>query len=341
MSRLYRLPRLDLLRILACLMIVCMHSPLPSGEGNGVFLSSLSYLTAPGIGLFFMISGALQLPMKTEVKVFLKKCFLKIAVPTVIWTLFYLGCDAWFKGETITPRDFLSIPFSAQGNPVFWFIYTLLGLYLLVPILSRWLENCSRRELEFYLCLWIISLFYPILLLIVDVNTSTTGILYYFSGYLGYFVLGYYCRTYPERLSFKWLLPAMIIAIAIPVACKLSHVEIDFYSLFWYLSIFVAVQCVFWWKVIGCVSTKWLNGKECPVLSEVSKLTFGIYLIHIFIMRYLLWKWNFILGIHPYWFQTAVIIILTFMGSLAVSYLISLLPFSRYIIGYEKKSGCR
>lgn len=326
----------DLLRILACFMIVAMHAPLTGCESDGIFLSSLSYLTASGIGLFFMISGALLLSVKENMRLFVKKRFTKIAIPTIIWTIFYLCCNVWLKDDPLTLRAVLSIPFSAQGNPVLWFIYTLLGLYLLAPIISRWLAVACRKELEFYLCLWIISLFYPILLLIVNVNTSTTGILYYFSGYLGYFVLGYYCRIYPERLSFRWLLPAMIIAIAIPVACKLSHVEIDFYSLFWYLSIFVAVQCVFWWKVIGCVSTKWLNGKECQVLAQVSKLTFGIYLIHIFIMRYLLWKWDFILGIHPYWFQTAVIIILTFMGSLAVSYLISLLPFSRYIIGHEK-----
>ena len=331
----------DILRLLACLMIVAMHSPMSGSECDGFLLSSLSYLTASGIGLFFMVSGALLLPVKESTKLFIKKRFAKIAIPTIVWTIFYLCCNVWLKNEPLTLRAVLSIPFSAQGNPVLWFIYTLLGLYLLAPILSRWLAVAGRKELEFYLCIWTISLCYPLLTMIVDVNTSITGILYYFSGYIGYFVLGYYCRIYPERLSFRWLLPAMVIAIAIPVVCTLSHVEIDFYSLFWYLSIFVAVQCVFWWKVIGCVSAKWLNGKECPVLAEVSKLTFEIYLVHIFIMRYLLWKWDFILGIHPYWFQTVVIIILTFMSSLAVSYLISLLPFSRYFIGYEKKSGCR
>lgn len=326
----------DLLRILACLMIESMHSPLSGSECDEIFLSSLSYLTAPGIGLFFMVSGALLLPVTENTRMFIEKRFTKIAIPTLVWTMFYLCCNVLLKDDPLTLRAVLSIPFSAQGNPVLWFIYTLLGLYLLAPILSKWLAVVGRKELEFYLCLWIISLCYPILSLIIDVNTSTTGILYYFSGYLGYFVLGYYCRKYPDRLSFRWLLPAMIVAIAIPVACKLSHVEIDFYSLFWYLSIFVVVQCIFWWKVIGYFSDKWMNGKECQVLTELSKLTFGIYLIHIFIMRYLLWKWNFILGIHPYWFQTTVIIILTFIGSLAVSYLISLLPFSRYMIGHEK-----
>ena len=50
---------LDLLRIVACVMVVMMHSPMPSADANGMLLSSLSYFTAPCIGLFFMVSGAL------------------------------------------------------------------------------------------------------------------------------------------------------------------------------------------------------------------------------------------------------------------------------------------
>lgn len=43
--------KFDLLRLLACLMVIAMHAPLPdSAEGNGLFLSTLSYLTAPCIG---------------------------------------------------------------------------------------------------------------------------------------------------------------------------------------------------------------------------------------------------------------------------------------------------
>ena len=53
---------LDLLRIVACVMVVMMHSPIPSDNSDGIILSSLSYFTAPCIGVFFMVSGALILP---------------------------------------------------------------------------------------------------------------------------------------------------------------------------------------------------------------------------------------------------------------------------------------
>lgn len=312
-----------------------MHSPLPSHEGNGLLLSSLSYMTAPGIGLFFMLSGALLLPVKTDTKSFFKKRFAKIATPTAVWTLFYMACNVWLRDEAVTLRSLLSLPFSAQGNPVLWFIYTLLGLYMLAPIISRWLESCSRHELEFYLCLWVVSLCYPLLKLIVEVNDSNTGILYYFSGFVGYFVLGYYSRTYPERLSLRWLIPAVIVAIAVPAICKLRGLEVNFYVLFWYLSPFIAIQCLFWWKMAIEISATWTNKRTN--LSKMAQLTFGIYLIHIFIMRYVLWHCDYILDIQPYILQTIAIIFLTLAGSFILSWLISLLPFSNYIIGYQKE----
>lgn len=33
---------LDILRIIACIMVVVMHSPIPSAQANGPFLTALS-----------------------------------------------------------------------------------------------------------------------------------------------------------------------------------------------------------------------------------------------------------------------------------------------------------
>lgn len=64
---------LDLIRIIACTMVVLMHSPMPTENANGLLLSSLSYFTAPCIGLFFMVSGALSYNADTSCMV--AKCY--------------------------------------------------------------------------------------------------------------------------------------------------------------------------------------------------------------------------------------------------------------------------
>ena len=205
----------------------------------------------------------------------------------------------------------------------------------MAPILSRWLQVASQKELEFYLGLWGISLCYPFLRYVVDINTSNTGILYFFSGYVGYFVLGYYLKTYPNRIAWKFLIPALAMVIATPVICKLRHIAVDFYDLFWYLSIFVVIQCVCWWKAICSIKQNTICEKTAHFITELSKMTFGIYLVHIFIMRYILWRCNFILSIENYYIQTASIVLLTFLLSALFTYFISLLPMAQYVVGVK------
>ena len=182
--------RLDILRVISMTMIVFMHAPLP-GSAPGYVLSGLSYLTAPGLVLFFMISGALLLGNSLSTKEFLKRRLTKVVFPTLFWSFFYLAYTTvvghGFDSKELL-MDVLSIPFSAQGHGVLWFMYALVGLYLLTPILSRWLKNASKQEVEFYLLLWTITLVYPYLKLILKINESDSGILYYFTGYAGYFL---------------------------------------------------------------------------------------------------------------------------------------------------------
>ena len=209
----------DILRIFACFLIICMHSPLPSGSASGIFLSSLSYLTAPGLCMFFVLSGALLLPIKQDTFAFLKKRLGKVVMPTLCFTLFYLAIEVADSGNVDWVRRLVSIPFSNQGHGVLWFMYTLIGLYLLSPMLSRWLEGASKREVEFYLLLWCVTLCYPVVSLFAEVNTSNTGILYYFQGYAGYFLLGYYLKTYPQTVTWKRLSIPLTVSI-LPPPCQ-------------------------------------------------------------------------------------------------------------------------
>lgn len=212
-------------------------------------------------------------------------------------------------------------------------MYTLSGLYLLAPILSRWTAAASQREMEFYLTLWCISLCFPLFRLFASCDTSTAGVLYYFTGYAGYFILGFYLRRYPERLTLRIVIPAMDVTVAAPVVCKLFTLNVSFYDMFWYLSIFVAIQCVFWHQIVSHITKKckWTHG----LLTLVSNLSFGIYLVHIFIMRNLLWHFEPILSIKPYALQTVTVATLTLVLSFIVCYALSFMPFAKYIIGFS------
>ena len=319
--------RLDILRIMAISMVVLMHSPIPYANPGAVVML-LSYITAPGLVLFFMISGALLLGSSLSTEEFLNRRFKKILFPTIFWTLFYLIVN-YAYGET-TPMGFLksllSLPFNEQGTSVLWFMYTLAGLYLLTPILSCWLKKASKHEIEFYLLLWGISLLYPYLSLWLWVDESNTGVLYYFSGYVGYFVLGYYLRFFYDYR--RWhVFFAIIVALFIPLAFYVSRVDFDFYSVLWYLSLPVALLASLLFIFI-----RRLPGIENEWLPKVANLSFGVYFVHIFIMRRIIWSIG-IINDMPGLVQIFLVAIISLLLSYIVSWLISKLPFSKYIIG--------
>lgn len=319
--------RFDLLRVIAASLIVLRHSPIP-GSAPGVVLAGMSYLTEPGVGLFFMISGALLLQNRLPAKEFLKRRLSKVLFPTLFWSIFYLLVKFVETPSTLaeSTKMVLSIPFSAQGHGILWFMYTLVGLYLLTPILSRWLYSASKREIEFYLLLWGVTLLYPYLSQVLFINETSTGILYYFAGYSGYFLLGFYLKRY---YSFRpvHVFVAVIIVILVPAILQLALREFDYYTMLDYLTL-PAVSMTFCWFVL----INKLPNKPKAIINEISKVSFGIYLIHIFIMRSILWKLGIIEGLSGM-LQIPIVAILTFLISFGVSWLITRLPFSKYIIG--------
>lgn len=66
---------------------------------------------------------------------------------------------------------------------------------------------------------------------------------------------------------------------------------------------------------------------------ELSKLSFGIYLIHILVMRNVLWKTEWMQNMHGL-VQIVVCAILTFTISALISWGISKIKYVRAIIGY-------
>ena len=288
--------RIDLLRVIACIMVIGIHAPQKGLAYSGVFLVGSSYLCEPCIGLFFMISGYLLLPVKLSYKDFISKRLNRVLIPTVCFSVFYiiLRSVAQFDQEAgwggiiksfVVP--FISIPFHFQGSTVLWFMYPLIGIYLIAPIISPFLEKISEKEYRIILLLWLVSLTLKTVSNFIEVSLSEQSILYYFYGYIGYFILGYYLRRFPQKISI-WFFPLLIL---IPCAvCYLDH-SYDLHVETWYLSIFGAMQSFAWFQfVIQYVdSNKWPNCVKKWV-ADFSDCSFGIYLIHSFVLFHCLSK---------------------------------------------------
>ncbi len=325
-------------------MVIMMHSPMPIKDGEGGLMATLlcvgmGYFCAPCIGLFFMVSGALLLPTKESAIPFIRKRLTKVIGPTLIASLFYLAVHHLSGSGGSWSTELLSLPFSAQGTGILWFMYTLIGLYLLTPVISGWLSTPPNlQELRTYSVLWLVTLCYPVISLFAQTNETNTGILYYFSGYAGYFLMGYILYRYPSFLRWRYLLPAFVLSCVAPVVCKVMRWDVDFYRMFWYTSVFVVVICLALFKALmqwgACL--RW-SDRSKSFIARLSDLSFGVYLVHFFIMRDLLWKCDFITQISNLYLQTFAIALLTAVASFVVCAVISYIPFSEYIIGYRHR----
>lgn len=335
-----RIYYLDFLRCLACLMVVLQHAPVPGGGLSGLVVVQISLAAAPCIGLFYMVSGALLLPAKESGFVFVKRRLGKVFLPVLIWTAVSIvlsGLKAGWPSAGELVRKVFSIPFSCQGHGVLWFMYPLVGMYLLAPVVSPWLEKASKKDLQFYLAIWGITLCFPFLGMWFNLGEGVGSLLYYFSGYLGYFILGFYLRKFPVKRvlpAILWL-PVPFIALGL---CKYFALPLDLSPHFWYLSIFTSLSCVSWFTIAQHLD-RWLQGSPAAFKNLIACFSccgFGIYLMHIFVMRDFLWD---VCGIARLGGVGSLLV--SFFGTLllswALTWIISHIPGGEYVVGYRVK----
>jgi surface polysaccharide O-acyltransferase-like enzyme len=162
-----------------------------------VLWSSTSFylsLVPLGVPLFIMLSGALLLqPSKVDqpIRVFLKKRLARIGLAFVFWSIIYLVWNYYVNNATLTVYS-ITQSFLEQGPYYqFWFIYLIMGLYLLTPILRVVLKYADRKILRYLIILWFLASPVPPLLHLIT-GLAPDNALFLLSGYLGYFVLGIY-----------------------------------------------------------------------------------------------------------------------------------------------------
>lgn len=215
----------------------------------------------------------------------------------------------------------------------------MIGLYLLAPILSKWVEGASKRQLQFVLLLWTINLLFPYLNLLspdfFDSSGSHYWMLNYFGGFVGYFLLGHYLHRYPVRMGWnrEWLVVLSGLVIYICVLGILKMRQCDIVSYFMnYLQIGIALIVAFCIIVAQRLSAYSWTMKWQNIINPLARYSFGIYLIHPMIVRDLVWSF-FVHHRMPALPETFAIAIISMLLSYGILRILSCLPKSKYIVG--------
>jgi surface polysaccharide O-acyltransferase-like enzyme len=165
-----------------------------------------------------LLTGALLLqPSKlTEpIGVFFKKRVARIALPFIFWGAIYFAWDFLVVHKIGTlPITQSNIIQGILTGPYyqFWYLYLLLGLYLVTPILRAVIFHASRNLIKYILILWFIgAAIVPTVALVTPLHLDTNVLT--ITGYVGYFILGAFLLTVQIRASKLALYTAVGIAL--------------------------------------------------------------------------------------------------------------------------------
>jgi surface polysaccharide O-acyltransferase-like enzyme len=341
----------DLIRTIAIIMVVLVHaSYFPySIPGTITPMVMVNWFTADvygaigylGVPIFVMLSGALLLdPAKTDepMGVFFKRRFNRIGVPLIFWTVLFF---IWSFNVHGTPFTLFNI---GQGllsgaYPTFWFLYLLVGLYLVTPIMRILVKHIDRKKFAFLLVVWFAGT-----VAIPLIHTFTAfdyyPVMFVFTDWAGYFLLGVYLLNTKMRRSINYLALALGLLVAIVgdwlLTATAGETATGFFHGYLSFNMIIASAALFL-ILVGIPRTRVEsgNGVVNRVIHWVGRNTLPIYLVHIIVLESLqLGLLGFTL---PYTYNLIVdvpfIAFVTFVLTVAIVYPLKKIPYLNRLIG--------
>ena len=306
--------------------------------------------TVIGVDIFLMLSGALSLGREWTIRSFLGKRLPRIVLPFVFWgavlscvlllVQYILGTPHLI--ESFTLSNIISYIYGAfnstsYGFGPYWFFWMILGTYLIMPVLNKWLLYSDLKEAEYFLAIWLISCIFDF-----TINCQFPIKISYFSGPIGMVVLGYYLRHTKREIFTKAYVPILLIAIGIVSVVGCSYFLSTPTHLFKFerYSIFIAMEVMGIFLIFrnyldidfeNNLSKLKITIKKA--IESIAKYSYGIYLIHypIMIIIIALLKVN---GLYSgYFSRFAYLFIITLVISWIVMGLLNKVPWINRVIG--------
>lgn len=341
------------LRILAAFAVVLLHvaskkiksAPLLY-EDCYIWLSLYHTITRFGLLCFVMITGALLLRPEKEltIPVIFKKYISKILLLFGTWSVVYViaeYADDWRNGTGPSASDVFNK--FITGHYHMGYLYMLIGLYLITPLLR---EITKKKELvEYFLILNVIFYLIPSSLKlwspvsgILQTVINSKMMFHMVGGYTWCYLMGHYLVTYELK---KWQKIAIytggVIGILYGIAGGIyfsralgATTQTPYNNGTINIFLFGSAIFLFFLEHRG---KKQASERRAKLVSCLGNCTLGIYLMHPLFADKIAAKIMYQVGYAHLWIVIPAIAIVIFAACFAITFLLKKLPFvGKYII---------
>ena len=322
---------IDILRIFCCISIIMLHESGLWYEHQFSW-SSIQSIVRPCLFAFTAISGYFLLNSNIKsYKDFYLKHFFRLILPLFIYiflqTMYtnYLvgGTAAIFNG--INFRFFYDLLTGTNWNGThLWFVYNLIGLYLITPFLKKMLDNLKNKDIIILLG---ISFFFGGINPILEyygvgfmIEFLTQGAMIF------YFILGYLL----SRFKYNWKYGIIITLLEIINILSIlfffrSYIPIQ--SVLYTFSLNMIIGILFYFYIFNLVF------KNLPkILNKISKFisdrTYSIYIIHMIVLQEINKTNLFVFTRANWWYEIPLAVLIIFLISLVITSIVDVLVVS-------------
>ena len=291
----------DLIRTVAIVLVILLHAAnephqfvdimapdaIVSWWASNVYNS----IARPCVPLFVMLAGALLLqPSKVNepLSVFFKKRLSRIGLPFIFWGVAYFAWRFYVNGEALSVGSILQGVLTGPYTH-FWFLYLIVGLYLITPVLRVVVAHSSRSILKYFLLVWFVGTAIVPLLILFGPYVLNADV-FPITGWLGYFILGVYLLKVRLRSSILYLVLVLSFVCTIFATYFVIGTIGERFSQFFYdsFSANVIAASVALFLLLSAVQPDKVENRfprANRLLHQISQNTLPIYLFHVMVME--------------------------------------------------------
>lgn len=280
---------LDLIKIIACIGVVLLHTTMPGFKETGQwnYSSYLYYLGTYSIPLFFMVNGYLLLGKSKITYPYIQHKIKWVLITVSSWTVII-----WLlkRDFTINPIKKILASLIQEGYFFqFWFFGSLILIYLCLPILKKYLHS-KRSYLYFLSVLTIIGLFFelinfllqmPVQIYVIQTFRLWTWFFYYIlGGFVAQFNIDNLKSIFKGWMKIVSILLLLISPIILFFIAK--NIYHNLFAEYFYDILFVKIVTL---GIFLTVFTLDLNGDKSKWIVSLSNQTMGVFIVHTYVMK--------------------------------------------------------